>query len=145
MTVPALHITRRMPAPRETVFALWLDAASLKDWMCAGDTHVSSIVVNPVVGGRFRIDMTSPDGRTLLHIGEYLVIQPPEKLVFTWRSPAVDDRTTQVTVELRDDGDGCQLTLIHETLPHEGSVEQHRMGWNDILSKLVACIVEEYP
>jgi uncharacterized protein YndB with AHSA1/START domain len=141
--MPTLRITRQMPAPREAVFALWLEADSLKSWMCAGSSRVAFIEVNPVVGGQFRIDMASPDGQTLIHTGEYLVIQPPEKLVFTWHSPAVEDRTTKVTIELRDDGDLCELTLVHEALPDEENVQMHHYGWNDILSKLSARILGE--
>lgn len=132
-----------MPAQREVVFGIWLDAQSLQEWMCAGATRVTYAEVHPVVGGYFRVDMTTPDGQTLVHSGEYLLIQPPEKLVFTWRSPSVEDAMTRVTVELNDHGDACTLTLTHETLPNEHIVRRHHMGWSDILSKLQASVSEK--
>ena len=114
---------------------MWLNPESLRRWMCPCDTSVSHVEVQPVVGGAFRIDMRSADGTVAVHTGRYLEIQRPSRLVFTWRSPAVE-QGSQVTVTFADHPDGCLLELRHELLPNQESVDDHRAGWSDILEHL---------
>ena len=94
-----------------------------------------------IVGGAMEESLTpcaeDPNfkpGDVLLHEGEYLEITPPEKLVFTWSSPAV--KNTRVTVELRDLGDSTELWLTHELLETEHQRKSHSGGWEAALVKL---------
>lgn len=115
---------------------MWLDAGSLRHWMCPGDTSVADVEVNRLVGDTFRIDMQTPDGTLLRHMGEYGVIDPPNMLKFTWQSSATDNRPTLVTVTLQPHDEGCQLTLVHDLLLSEPMVKAHEGGWADILLHL---------
>ena len=74
------------------------------------------------------------EGDVLPHYGEYLEIRPPEKLVFTWNSPAVQN--TRVTVELTDRGDSTELWLTHELLETEANRTSHTEGWTYCLEQL---------
>ena len=71
------------------------------------------------------------------HTGEYLVLDRPRKLVFTWISTETHGLVTTVSVEIRPHG-VCrtELTLTHEGLPDETAGARHRQGWDDILEKL---------
>ena len=105
-----LVVRRVLPVERERVFAAWLDPASLATWMRPGETTDAIVEVDPRVGGRFRILMEQPEGGCgYEHRGEYLAIEPPSLLSFTWISAATDLRPTVVTVELhaRDGGTGA--------------------------------------
>ena len=115
---------------------MWLDPESLRHWLCPGNTHVAYIELNPIVGGSFQIDMRTEDDQVYVHSGKYLEIQRPEKLVFTWNSPAVGERASRVTVEFHEKAEHCRLVLRHELLPDERAVENHRAGWTDILDRL---------
>jgi uncharacterized protein YndB with AHSA1/START domain len=129
-----LVVRRVIPAPRERVFAAWLDPASLAQWMRPGGATDATAEVDPQVGGKFRIVMIEGP-RRYEHIGEYLVIQPSERLEFTWISDATEHRSTIVTIEfLERDGD-TELVLTHRRLP-ESQVGSHRAGWTDIMKKL---------
>jgi uncharacterized protein YndB with AHSA1/START domain len=70
------------------------------------------------------------------HTGEYRVVEPPSKLVFTWKSKGTDDEVTLVTVDLIAHGGSCELTLTHEKLPSAGIRDRHETGWTDIVAKL---------
>jgi uncharacterized protein YndB with AHSA1/START domain len=129
-----LVVRRFIPAPRERVFQAWLDPESLVQWMRPGGATDATAEVEPRVGGRFRIVMIEGPKR-YEHTGEYLLIQPPERLEFTWISDATDHRPTVVTVELREQERGTELLLTHRRLP-PGQVESHRRGWSDILRLL---------
>jgi len=90
--------------------------------------------VDPKVGGKFRIVMIEGP-KHYEHTGEYLVIEPPERLEFTWISEATGHRSTVVTIQfLKRDG-GTELVLTHRRLPPT-QVESHRRGWTDILQLL---------
>jgi uncharacterized protein YndB with AHSA1/START domain len=79
-----LVIRRLLPARREDVFAAWLDPVSLSQWMCPGEVERATVEVDPRVGGKFRIVMWRPRAEGAEHWGEYLAIQPPSLLSFTW-------------------------------------------------------------
>ena len=77
-----LVIRRILAAPRERVFAAWLNPALVAQFMRPGPTSTTTAELDPRVGGTFRIVMTHGDLSTE-HTGEYLIIDPPSRLSFT--------------------------------------------------------------
>jgi uncharacterized protein YndB with AHSA1/START domain len=69
------------------------------------------------------------------HTGEYLTIEPPSRLSFTWISKHTDQRPTVVTIEFHERDGGTEVILTHRGLPAR-EVEGHRQGWTDILRLL---------
>ncbi len=129
-------VARVLSASPEEVFDAWTDPESLAVWMCPGSVKGSVVEVDARVGGRFRIVMEGPDCDHE-HTGEYLVLDRPRRLVFTWISAETHGRVTTVSVEIRPHGAGrTELTLTHEGLPDETAALRHRNGWGDILEKL---------
>ncbi|MGH7511851.1 MAG: SRPBCC family protein [Gemmatimonadales bacterium] len=132
-----LVVRRVLPASRERVFAAWLDPESLAQWMrVPGGSAAAEVEVDPRVGGRFRITMRHGGGQ-VGHRGEYLAIDPPRRLEFTWISVYTDTRPTVVTVELHEREGGTELVLTHRRLP-PSRVDAHRQGWTDIVRNLGA-------
>ena len=129
-------VARVLSASPEEVFDAWTDPESLAVWMCPGSVRGSVVAVDARVGGRFRIVMKGPDCDHE-HTGEYLALDRPRKLVFTWISTETHGRATTVSVEMRPHDEGrTELTLTHEGLPDETAGVRHRQGWVDILEKL---------
>ena len=129
-----LVVRRTIPVPRERVFAAWLDPASLAQWMRPRGMSDARVEVDARVGGKFRILMFQ--GREEFeHTGEYLLIDPPARLSFTWISEATDHRPTEVTIEFLERSGGTELVLTHRLLPAK-QVESHRSGWSDIMVNL---------
>jgi uncharacterized protein YndB with AHSA1/START domain len=129
-----LVVRRFIPAPRQRVFAAWLDPASLAAWMRPAGTTDVTAELDPRVGGKFRIVMAQGPKR-FEHTGEYLVIEPPHRLSFTWISQATDHRPTTVTIEFFEREGGTELVLTHRQLP-SSQVESHRSGWSDAVREL---------
>jgi uncharacterized protein YndB with AHSA1/START domain len=75
------------------------------------------------------------------HTGEYLAVEPPRLLSFTWASPYTGPRAGVVTVTLTPRGGATLLVLTHEHLP-EDAVDSHRGGWGAILDRLDAVLAE---
>jgi len=133
---PVLVVRRHMAVPRERVFEAWLDSESLAHWMRPGNFTHATVTVDPRVGGGFRIVMEGrTDGGDYEHRGEYLAIEPPSLLSFTWISNATDHKPTVVTIEFHEGGTGTELVLTHQRLAPK-AVEAHREGWSDIVRLL---------
>lgn len=75
-------------------------------------------------------------GRVVDHTGEYVIVEPPSKLVFTWISASTGHRPTLVTVELLERGGACELVLTHERFTDPEQVGRHHSGWGQIAEKL---------
>ena len=50
----AVVIRRLLSVPREQIFAAWLDAKSVAQWMLPGDAAHATVDIDPCVGGKFR-------------------------------------------------------------------------------------------
>lgn len=139
---PVLVVRRQMAVPRERVFAAWLDSDSLARWMCPDSysfTH-ATVAVEPRVGGKFLIVMEGRnDGGDYEHRGEYLTIEPPSLLSFTWISKGTDYKPTVVTIEFHERGPGTELILTHRRLAPT-AIDSHRAGWTDIVRQLDAAL-----
>ena len=142
-----LVVTRIFDAPREDVFAAWVDPEQMSRWM--GPRHIASEVdrmdVRP--GGAYRIKMRDINtGETYAVGGIYREIVFPERLVFTWawEEDAIQHKrgeVTEVAVALRALGDKTELTLRHTAFPRRAMRDNHAMGWNagfDRLAELLS-------
>jgi uncharacterized protein YndB with AHSA1/START domain len=107
---PRVAVATTIRAPRDRVFDAWLDPDRLARFLCAGDTHVARIEVDPRVGGMFRVVMASERGE-FDHRGRYVEIVRPERLRFTWISAATGGAETDVTVTFDLVGEGTRVTM----------------------------------
>jgi len=136
---PSLEIKRFINAPRDRVYNAWTDPAQLKAWFGPENVQTHDFVADVRVGGKYRWDLTSPEGEKMTAFGEYRELQPGRKIVFTWQwddDEAWENHVSVVTVELSDCDGGTELRLIHEQLPSETSRDRHTEGWNSVLDKL---------
>lgn len=136
---PVVRVRRVLPATPEEVFDAWTDVESLKRWLCPGDTRVTDAEIDLRVGGRFRVVM-SDERDDYENLGQYIEVERPSRLVFSWRSPGTENLTTRVTVTFRPVGEGTEMVIVHERLPGEDSAARHRKGWASIGEKLEAAL-----
>jgi uncharacterized protein YndB with AHSA1/START domain len=133
-------VERLLPAPPEAVFAAWTDPADLGRWLVPGEMTRASVELDFRVGGRFRVAMHGEEQDYVQH-GEYLEIDPPKRLVFTWVSEWMPEgeQHTRVSVSFEPVGaDLTRLRLVHDQLPEGDGYEGHRGGWTSIVDKLAA-------
>jgi uncharacterized protein YndB with AHSA1/START domain len=135
-----LSVERSIAAPPETVFDAWLDAGAVGQWLFATPSGVmEKVEIDPRVGGKFLI--AERRGEALAeHFGEYLEIDRPNRLVFTFAAVR-DQGFTTVTVIITPDAGGSRITLTHEMDPQWSDYEaQTRQGWTMILEGLERAI-----
>src|SRR5262249_16187259 len=86
----SLTITRRLRRTPDEIFDAWLDADGMRTWMVGVTLGEAHATIDARVGGKFRIDMIKADQSSFEHTGEYLTIDRPRKLSFTWISGATN-------------------------------------------------------
>ena len=121
----------QIDASPDTVFEFFTDPSKMVRWMGTQAT------LDPRPGGVFRVEM-SPQVATS---GEYVEVDPPSRLVYTFGWEGDDFSTTpgSTTVEVTFtpvDG-GTLLRLVHTGLPTTDSAEAHGHGWDQYLARLV--------
>jgi uncharacterized protein YndB with AHSA1/START domain len=135
-----VHVHRHFNATPERVFDAWLTPRLLGQWMFGLDVREEKIVrldVDPRVGGAFSM-LVERDGEMIDHIGTYLEIERPRRLVFTWAIRGMsDDDASRVLIDIRPTPDGCELTLTH-WLPMKWAdyAERTQQGWSTMLDAL---------
>jgi uncharacterized protein YndB with AHSA1/START domain len=130
-------VTHRYAASQERVFDAFLDVETARRFLFATPTgEMLTAELQPHVGGRFEFTERRPEMGDVRHIGEYLEIDRPRRLVFTFGVPQFDPRMTTVTIEIRAHGEGCELTLTHDGVPPDYA-ERNRDGWSRILASVL--------
>jgi uncharacterized protein YndB with AHSA1/START domain len=138
-TVDAVEVEARIAASPETVFDFFTDPDRMVQWMGR------SAELDPRPGGRFHCDINDE----AVAAGEYVELEPPHRVVFTWGWEGEDSVTppgsSRVEVLLAPDGDGTHLRLIHHDLPSAESAEKHGHGWRHYLDRLAIGAAGEDP
>ena len=126
----------RAPAP--DVFKACTEPDRLAEWWGPRGFTCPSIEVDLRVGGRYRIAMQPPDGELFHLTGEFVAVEPPAHLAYTfrWEEPDPDDRETAVRLSLADLGGSTELTLDHGPFATEARLAVHRQGWADGFDRL---------
>jgi uncharacterized protein YndB with AHSA1/START domain len=137
-------VTRHYDLPPETVFDAFLDVETARRFLFATATgEMIAAAIDARVGGRFTFTDRRPEMGDVEHTGEYLEIDRPRRLVFTFGVPRFDPAMTRVTVEIvpssAGGGAGCDLTLTHDDIPAEYA-KGNQDGWSRILAGLAPAL-----
>ena len=132
---PELAIRRTYDATPTEVFAAFSQAEALAQWFSpySGDVVAETDLR---VGGRWSIQMATPDGEPVKVAGEYVEIIKDQRLVFTWAWSGTADRVSKVAIDLVDQGGRTLLTLTHTQFFDEAARDRHNLGWTACLEKL---------
>lgn len=126
----AVEREMRVDASPETVFEFFTDPAKMVRWKGQAAT------LDPRPGGVYRVEMNEH----AVARGEYVEIDPPHRIVFTWGWEGGDAPTppgsSTVEITLTADGDGTLVRLVHSGLPSPESAEAHGQGWDQYMPRL---------
>ena len=133
-----LRARRRIAASPERLFDAWTDPEQLTRWWGPVGVSCPAASVDLRVGGAYRIENLLPDGATVVIEGEFVAIERPRRLVYTWRvrpGPATEER---VTVAFHPVGDETEVLVTHERIRDEPTRDGHALGWRGCLDGLSA-------
>lgn len=149
----AQRITRRVNAPRATVYAAFLDADAVAAWMSPDNMRLHIHHFEPREGGLFRISLTYENaddaqyGKTSFgtdtYHGRFAELVPDEKIVetieFETSDPAFAGEMT-MTVLLADAEGGTEVAMLYDNLPSGIRPEDNAVGTRASLQKLAALV-----
>jgi uncharacterized protein YndB with AHSA1/START domain len=138
---PKLRIIRRFAVSADTVFDALTNPPAMKIWW--GDDAI--IETDLRVGGRWRITRQE-DGVEYVAVGEFLAIEWPFRLIYTFGMPQFSPNSDTISFEIKADESGCVVTFeqsgedtvteLSELPP--GTVSQSEAGWRQGLDLMAA-------
>jgi uncharacterized protein YndB with AHSA1/START domain len=132
-----LVVTRWINASPARLFRAWTDEAELQAWWGPAGITCNRAEIDLRVGGKYVIGNDIGDNQTVVIEGEFVLIDPPHQLVFTWLI-AGNEAAELVTVTFEPAMDGTDVTICHEKIGSEQSRARHLDGWLGCLDGLVA-------
>ncbi|MEH7344224.1 SRPBCC domain-containing protein [Bacillus sp. JJ1532] len=115
ISTTTLKMKREFNVEPERVFDAWLNPVMMKKWFFTLEGTNKVAQNDPKVGGGWEI-VDHREGKDYRAVGEYLEIDPPKKLVFTFKMPQFSELEDIITVEIKEISTGCEMTftqLIH--------------------------------
>jgi len=138
-----LRIERTFDAPLQRVYEAWTSEEVLRRWlhgMPGWETPTAEVDVR--VGGTIRIVMRDPsDGTEAGATGEYRVVDPPRRLVFTWVWDDQPDQPQLIELELSERDGQTTVSMTNSAIPTDVGLESQERGWQvcyDNLERLLA-------
>jgi uncharacterized protein YndB with AHSA1/START domain len=125
-------------ATAERVFRALTDPKELVRWWGSGDTYRNEEWTADLrVGGRWRARGRGVDGKPFSVEGEFLEIDPPRKLVQSWKPDWDGGHLTTVTYRLEPIAGGTRVTVRHAGFgERRESCQNHGQGWEKVLGWL---------
>jgi uncharacterized protein YndB with AHSA1/START domain len=138
----ALHLERELPATRPVVFGASTDPELLARWWGPTGFTAPEVDVDLRVGGHYRIAMQPPEGDPFHLAGEFVVVERPARLCFSfrWEEPDPDDRETVVDLGFDDQGGSTVLRIDQGHFATEARRALHEEGWSQSLDRLEALL-----
>jgi uncharacterized protein YndB with AHSA1/START domain len=132
-----LRMRRTFDAPAERVFDAWTSEEVMRRWFHAErDWETSEAEVDLRVGGNVRVVMRNPrEDAEYGGGGQYTVIDPPNRLAFTW----VWDREsheTLIEIEFEETDGVTEVRFTHTGLLDEEALRSHEDGWGKCFDNL---------
>lgn len=141
-----LTMTREFDAPREKVFAAWMNPDLLAQWFGPVDVDAprEKIIIDPKVGGVWEVTMvwTDENGEQEAPIEAVITeLQEPALLVSTAKAaPDADHDFEQMRLEFEDLNGRTRMHLTQSPFASEDWVEMTRDGWGTSFDKLDALL-----
>ncbi len=120
---PAERVFQALTDPRQVV--LW--------WGQRGMYRCTEFSSDPRPGGKWHSSGEAMDGGPFTVFGEYLEVDPPRALAYTWTASWTGDAQTTVRWELAPTANGTLVRIRHSVLAARPELAQSYRGWPMIL------------
>lgn len=137
-------LKRRLEATMEKVFEIYIKTTAERLWEAITDSEMRrkyffGVGVTSDWSPGSRYECVHPLAPSALFEGENLEVDPPRRLVQSFRALFHEDvkreGTTRLTWEIEPVGDSCRLTLTHDQLREDANIGIYG-GWPQVLSGL---------
>ncbi|WP_234310392.1 SRPBCC family protein [Streptomyces sp. NRRL S-474] len=137
--VLGLHLRRTLDGSLPVVFRELTEPRELARWWGPDGFTVPSVESDLRPGGAYRIAMQPPESELFYLVGEFIEVESPRRLSYTfrWEDPDPEDQETVVTLSLHAiDAERSELVLDQGDFATERRRALHEEGWSQGLGKL---------
>jgi uncharacterized protein YndB with AHSA1/START domain len=140
-----LRIERTFNASAERVFDAWTSEEVMRRWWHAGnDWQTTEAEVDLRIGGTVRVTMRDPHkDEKYGGGGQYLAIERPTRLVFTWLWDGMDLRQV-IEIDFEEKDGATTVRFVHRDLWDEAAVRDHDEGWSICFDNLDRVLGADY-
>lgn len=125
-------------AAPERVFRALTDGAEIVKWWGSDELYWTKKWTSDLrAGGKWRAEGLGSDGAPFSVEGEFVEVDPPRKLVHTWKADWDGGEVTTVSYSLEPISEGTRVTLRHSGFGGRAeSCRNHGAGWERVLEWL---------
>lgn len=140
-----VQATVEIAAPPETVFRALTEPEQLVAWWGSPDQYQThGWQVDLRAGGKWSCQARSAAGAGEVR-GEYLAVEAPRLLEYTWEPSWDEYRRTVVRCTLEPIPGGTLLRLIHRGFVADATAQDHATGWTRVLGWLAGHLDRKDP
>ncbi len=136
----SLLVRRTVSGSPAEVFRAWTDPEQVRQWWGPGDVVCRECSIDLRVGGTYRIANQMPDDSVLWITGEFLRLEPPHLIEYTWRrgleSQTMSGSDERVSVRFSDLSGQTEVLVEHSRILDRTDYESHEYGWLGCLDGL---------
>jgi uncharacterized protein YndB with AHSA1/START domain len=138
VTQGTILATVDIAAPPERVFRALTTPEEIVRWWGSDEVYRTTGWTQDLqVGGAWRAEGKSANSEPFSVEGEFVEIDPPRKLVHTWKAPWDGGHVTTVVYRLDPTAGGTRVTVRHEGFAgRPESCQGHTAGWEQVLGWL---------
>ena len=135
-----IHGTAEINATPERVFRA-LTTPEMADWWGQGVYRTTDYKIDLRPGGSWSCKAINPKGEESTVGGEYITIDPPSLLEYTWKPSWDGFAESRVRFEIEPTSAGSRITLLHTGfIGREQMANQHATGWKLVLGWLAGYV-----
>lgn len=140
----SLTESRLIRATPERLFEAWTRPEQLLLWWGPATVKCVEAEVDLRPGGRYRLGNQLPDGSIVLIQGEFLRVERPTELEYTWRvkQGAMRPSDERVRVRFEAQGEHTRVEVFHDRIGDTDTRRGHAHGWHGCLEGLAQLLEE---
>ncbi len=128
----------------DAAFAAWTTPDQIRRWWGPDNVSCPECAVDLRVGGSYKIANRFPDGSTIWISGDFLRIEPPHLIEYTWRidpgTATAQGGDESVTVRFVPRDHQTEIVLVHSRIANRSIQASHNAGWSACLEGLAEFI-----
>ena len=131
-----LEIVELFDTTPARLFKAWTNEKDLSAWYGPEGFDVTYCKLDVKPGGKWRTCITSQDGKEYWMEGQYIEIDAPRKLVFTFGDGSenkIPGQETIVTIKFSQSGKQTKMHFHQALFPTKASKDSHYGGWSSAL------------
>ncbi len=139
MTDNKVYITRIFQCPIEVLYDYFISPDLIQKWFGPPHTEVSNVNIDPTEGASFQITLFNPNTNNSFSIvGEYIKLQPPEIIEFSYRYSGLDPSPPDSMVQIRFHslGASTEMNFVQEFEIVPEDMVSRKNAWDSMFQVL---------